>query len=990
MDGQSLRWFVYVSDAKLADLLHQIDDRTRRSILETLGPSVSVSAPAVSVTLTPKSRDRSVRNRAWATQVAVVEEHIRRQRGIGDLARGEHWIAGRADLSWAVLTGGDEVLFCGYAGPQLIALRGSARHLAGAPSSGARSGSYQYLDQAVAPPGGALESLGPELAAAAHAMLAAPQPVRFLAQVIRRGPLEEDGPQREFVYATPLYVEDAHDPDESRDISVPGQVTWFSADRGWGLIAPDGQPDAVVVTPAAPVTGDISVLAVGQRVEFRIAHGPAGIEAAAVRVLPALADSAALAASRGRPLDPADPPRIADYELLGRLGVGSMGVVYLARDDGGDLVAVKVIKPEYAGDRAFLRRFQGEAELARRVSAPNVARVIAVLSDSERPCLVTEFVDGLTLEQSVAEHGPLRERAAVDFAAGTAAALEATHAAGIVHRDLAPSNVILSDDGPKLIDFGLARAIGSDTSHTQLGQPPGTPAYMSPEQIVREELTAASDIFSWAGLTVFAATGDPPFAAADAPQSVVWRQISEGKPNLGGLPGSLRDVVKAALNKDPALRPNARQILRCPPFAAAPQLPGREGGLGRNRPVVAATAVAAVVLAVIGVIVAQLLSSSSSSSSTAPSSTSTSGPSTSARSSSSGATTPAGSSGAGSAAASPAVSTAAVSAGQLDFFRDPNGQQPQELAYSADGSMFAGSVGGNSNDAARVDLWNGQTGKFLKPIQVASGTSAFTSLSLAYDPVDAAGLAVADGPALSVWNTRTYRQEVGYTDPDDAVITAVAYSPDGTFIAEASVAGTVRLLDVTTGRWQSQTFQGTNVGDTADSGTDYPVQLVFSPMGHNLALVQADGDVYVWNLSSGASKHLPDTIHNACGSTSCQEIAFSPDGGTLAMIEPASVQLWDTKTWTSAPLPGSQESPQNQESEQSPEAVAYTPGGATLLVGYGGGQLAFDNLSTGHSATLQTQQSGWISLAFGSGGKILAASAINQPLAYLYSVKYAS
>ncbi len=402
----------------------------------------------------------------------------------------------------------------------------------------------------------------------------APKPVRFLAQVIKRGLIDGDGPQREFVYATPLYVEDAHRAGESLDTLRQGTVTWFGADRGWGLITPDGDPDGVVVDASAvdatAVDGaGVPALAAGQRAEFHVTRGAAGMVATSVRVLPPPAD---LAASRGQPLRPGDPRRVGRYEFLRRLGQGSMGVVYLARaDDGDGLVAIKVIKAEYASDPVFLRRFQSEAGHASRVRAPNVARVIAAVTNTERPYLVTEFVDGPTLEQRVTERGRLSGRSAVEVAAGIAAALAATHEAGIIHRDLAPSNVILSGTGPKVIDFGLARVAGSNTRHTQAGQPPGTPAYMSPEQISEDELTSATDIFSWAGLTVFAATGHQPFAAPDAAMSALWRQISEDDPNLGGLPGELRDVVAAAMRKDPAQRPTAEQILRSPPFAAPPR-----------------------------------------------------------------------------------------------------------------------------------------------------------------------------------------------------------------------------------------------------------------------------------------------------------------------------------------------------------------------------------------------------------------------------------
>jgi cold shock CspA family protein/predicted Ser/Thr protein kinase len=483
-----------------------------------------------------------------------VEEHIGWQFPVGDLAVGEHWIAGRADMDWAPLQDGETVLFCGYAGPLLVALSGSVGHLLGQPSSGARSGSHAYAIKRAILGGDAPDRLGEALAATARDTRFAAQPVRFLAQVIKRGPLPGGGPQREFLLATPLYVEDVHGSDEFPDIPVQGTVRWFSADRGWGLVVPDtvsGEGNAVVFDASAVDTTGGHVLATAQRVEFRVVRGAAGIQATAVRPLHA----------RGQPLDPADPGRIGRYEVMRRLGDGSMGVVYLARGDDGLYVAVKVMRPEYAHDPVFQRRFQAEADSARRVHSPNVARVITAVTDAGQSYLVTEFIDGPTLEEHVSRHGPLPARSAAELSAGVAAALDAIHEAGIVHRDLSPSNVILSGSGPKVIDFGIARALGSDIRHTQAGRPIGTPAYMAPEQIDEGALTPASDIFSWAGLTVFAVTGHQPFGSRDSPVTAVWREIRDGAPNLDGVPGQLRNLVASALSKDPAQRPVAAQLL---------------------------------------------------------------------------------------------------------------------------------------------------------------------------------------------------------------------------------------------------------------------------------------------------------------------------------------------------------------------------------------------------------------------------------------------
>jgi predicted Ser/Thr protein kinase/cold shock CspA family protein len=551
-DRRAVRSFVYVSEAKLRDYLTQIDDAAKQSILDRLQPSFGFNIPPFSLSAQlPKTASRSVRDRSRDVQVAVAEEIIQEQFGIGNLAAGDYWIAGRADMDMDRLADRETVLFCGYAGPLLVALYGSVGHLTGGESTGPRLGSYSYAVRTALLDGDDPEHLGERLAVAAREMLKfAPQPVRFLAQVRKRGLITGGGHQREFVLATPLYVAEAHLRDESPHTPMRGRVHWVSADQGWGLIAPAGEmQDGVVYEVSTAPDGVREPLALGDSVEFRVTHGTAGIVATSVRAL----DAQALGA--------ADPRSIGGYEVLRRLGDGSMGVVYLARDAGGQLAAIKKVRPELAHSPEFLRRFQAEADSASRVRGPNVARLIAAVTDGAQPYLVTEFVDGPTLEKQVKQqHGPLPLRSAIETAAGVAAALEVIHQAGIIHRDLAPSNVILSSSGPVVIDFGIARALGASTRHTQVGLPVGTPAYMSPEQVKEEALTRESDIFSWAGVTVFAVTGHQPFASEDSPVDEIWRMIREGDPDLRGVPRQLRKVLLAALSKDPARRPTASEV----------------------------------------------------------------------------------------------------------------------------------------------------------------------------------------------------------------------------------------------------------------------------------------------------------------------------------------------------------------------------------------------------------------------------------------------
>ena len=269
------------------------------------------------------------------------------------------------------------------------------------------------------------------------------------------------------------------------------------------------------------------------------------------------------------PLQPGDPARVGRYALSGRLGAGGMGTVYLARAEaGGPLVAVKVVHPELAGDPEFRARFADEVAAARRVAPFCTARVVDADTSARSPYLVTEFVDGVPLSVAVADGGPLDESTLHGVAMGVAAALSAVHAAGVVHRDLKPGNVLLSLSGPRVIDFGIARALDVARQHTQAGMLVGTPGWMAPEQFRGGAVGPAADVFSWGSLVAYAATGRNPWAAGPSgpsgpslPPAEQAHRILHGTPTLDGLTGPLRRLVESALAKDPARRPTARQLV---------------------------------------------------------------------------------------------------------------------------------------------------------------------------------------------------------------------------------------------------------------------------------------------------------------------------------------------------------------------------------------------------------------------------------------------
>ena len=262
---------------------------------------------------------------------------------------------------------------------------------------------------------------------------------------------------------------------------------------------------------------------------------------------------------RAAPLGPGDPASVGPYALLGRLGAGGMGTVFLGRGRDGELVAVKVLRPELAADPSFLRMFRHEVAAARRVVGFCTARVLDAELSGTAPYLVTEYVDGVRLDRAIAARGRLAATDLAGLAVGTAAALTAIHGAGVVHRDLKPSNVLLSWFGPKVIDFGIARALDASAASTATGKLMGSPGWMAPEQFAQRPVTVAVDIFVWGSLVAFAGTGRRPFGRGTVVELV--HRIRHEPPDLEGLEEPLRALVETCMDKDPARRPSARTLL---------------------------------------------------------------------------------------------------------------------------------------------------------------------------------------------------------------------------------------------------------------------------------------------------------------------------------------------------------------------------------------------------------------------------------------------
>jgi O-methyltransferase involved in polyketide biosynthesis len=258
-----------------------------------------------------------------------------------------------------------------------------------------------------------------------------------------------------------------------------------------------------------------------------------------------------------RPLRSTDPSEWAGYKLVSRLGEGGQGVVYLGRGVDGRLVAIKILHATLIDDERARRRFARELEAARRVDSPCTARILDAKVDGDVAYIISEYIQGTSLQTSVKLWGPWSGERLEQLAIAMATALVAFRNAGVVHRDFKPSNVLLSPDGPRLIDFGIARLV--DTAGSSNSQMLGTPPYMAPEQFSGDRLSPAVDVFAFGCTVAYAANGFAPFGGGNVPAMI--HRILHQDPELGGLTGVLREVVVACLHKEPSHRPAAHQIL---------------------------------------------------------------------------------------------------------------------------------------------------------------------------------------------------------------------------------------------------------------------------------------------------------------------------------------------------------------------------------------------------------------------------------------------
>jgi eukaryotic-like serine/threonine-protein kinase len=264
-----------------------------------------------------------------------------------------------------------------------------------------------------------------------------------------------------------------------------------------------------------------------------------------------------------QPLTSNDPAEVGGYRLRARLGSGGMGRVYLASTPGGRAVALKVVRAELSDDPNFRTRFRQEIEAAQRVHGLYTAQLVDADPDATPPWLVTAYVPGPSLQEAIDDHGPMPEALVFRLIAGVAEALAAIHAAEVVHRDLKPSNVLLAQDGPRVIDFGIARAL-EGASLTRSGIMMGSPDFLAPEIVQDLPISPALDVFALGSLAVYAATGRPPFGRGNL-AAVAHRAVYEA-PNLEGCPAGLLTLIEACLEKRAQDRPPPHRIIE---FCAA-------------------------------------------------------------------------------------------------------------------------------------------------------------------------------------------------------------------------------------------------------------------------------------------------------------------------------------------------------------------------------------------------------------------------------------
>lgn len=544
------------------------------------------------------------------------------------------------------------------------------------------------------------------------------------------------------------------------------------------------------------------------------------------------------------------------------LGAGGMGRVYLGRTPAGSPVAVKVVHREYAGDRAFRTRFEQEVAAARRVQGLYTVPVVDADLRADEPWLATAYVPGPSLQDAVAEYGPLPVDAAVGLIARVAEALQSIHAAEVIHRDLKPSNIILTAEGPKVIDFGIARA-ADVTSVTGTGMLTGTPAYMAPEYIRGQTVTEAVDVFALGVVACFAVTGRPAFGVGSH-HSVTYR-ILEQAPDLDDCPEPVRTIAAGCLEKDPQRRPTPAEVIQlCHP----PATTGNTGGEGHPAPSLPGTRT--VVSPAPGLHDAV----------TTPASPAT-------RQEQGGSAAP------GGPVAPPGSDTRPYPPSP-----DPYTTPVLSLPVLLGGvgilvlvMLVAVLLPEHSADR--------DTPSSIKPVAtITEFLHPGNGVAVAFSP-DGKTIAAGGGDGVELRDMASRKLRATFTQREKSGkavlgIPSLAFSPDGKLLAVGTDSGVVGLWDVAKRR---------QVGLTHGDRINAIESVAFSPDGKLLATGSGDG-VRLWDADSG--KEQIEEVAVLDDEASIDHVAFSPDGRTLASAgynsfppvpsESYSVQLWDVSS----------------------------------------------------------------------------------------------
>jgi hypothetical protein len=664
-----------------------------------------------------------------------------------------------------------------------------------------------------------------------------------------------------------------------------------------------------------------------------------------------------------------DPASVGGYRLLGRLGTGGMGQVFLGVSPSGRHVAVKLIHQVHAGTEQFRERFAREIEMARRVGGFHTAPVVDADPHADPPWMVTAYIDGPSLEEAVGRYGPLPAGQVRALGAGLAEGLAAIHAHGLVHRDLKPGNVIMAEDGPRIIDFGIARAVDS-TGLTSTGAVVGTFSYMSPEQVRGDPVRSASDVFALGSVLAFAATGRPPFGS-DTAAAVMFRVVGQ-PPDLARVADEgLRALIEACLAKSPEHRPTVPAVLaaltgrgpslapRAPRHATpaagpadtrtrtypsrdpARTAPGRHAfpapitappitappGAAPPKPRRrrAALIIAAALLAALAATIPLLLTTGS----------------------------PARSAGHSPSDTGPARNLTLHVRASL-----PPGLRV--IAFSPNGKLLAfGGQQFGSQPGKPTFVWNFVTGKLIK----LADPSTQGATALAFSP-DGKLLAVSDGNGtVYLWDLATRKITEALSSPGTSQnLIGVGFSPDGKVLASSGGGGNggqVDLWDVATGRlikvlkdatadgwlafspdgqllaatssgplflWHAAT--GQKYGTLYDPGTSGLADVAFSPDSQTLAAADYNGTAYLWNVVTGnLTAALTAPGQNPNQEKNVLSVAFSPDGTLLATAGPFDhAYLWNVATHK---IVGTFTDP---DSAAQVFGVAFSPDGKTLAI----------------------------------------------------------